>query len=87
MKSKSDMQSPSWCPRFSETHRIPAYKVDVKDAFCGAFVAGLVQDMNVLDACRLGTATSALVTTRLGSDAGVIDLPTTLRFMDETEVY
>jgi sugar/nucleoside kinase (ribokinase family) len=93
VKTKSDMQSPSWCPRFSETHRIPAYKVNVKDttgcgdAYCGGFVAGLVQDMNVLDACRLGTAAAAaLVATGLGSDAGVIDLTSTLRFIDETDI-
>jgi sugar/nucleoside kinase (ribokinase family) len=66
--------------------------VDVKDttgcgdAYCGGFVAGLAQNRNVLDACRLGTATSALVATGLGSDAGVVDLPTTLRFMETAEI-
>jgi sugar/nucleoside kinase (ribokinase family) len=83
---------PSWCPSFTKNNRIPAFKVNVKDttgcgdSYCGGFVAGLVQGMGVLDACRLGTATSALVATGLGSDAGVVDLQSTLRFMEETEV-
>lgn len=39
------------------------------------------------DACWLGTATSALVATGLGSDAGVIDYESTKRFMETTESY
>jgi sugar/nucleoside kinase (ribokinase family) len=85
-------QAPSWCPNFLQSNRIPAFQVDVKDttgcgdAYCGGFVAGLAQNRNVLDACRLGTAASALVATGLGSDAGVVDLPTTLRFMETAEI-
>ena len=33
-------------------------------------------------ACRLATATSGLVATGLGSDAGVVDLKHTLQFMN-----
>lgn len=71
---------------------IPAFKVPVKDttgcgdAYCGGFLAGLSRGMNIREACRLGTATSALVATGLGSDAGVIDIESTLKFMNETEV-
>ena len=93
---------PSWCHPIEDeagennhnttSLRIPAFKIDVKDttgcgdSYCGGFVAGLIQGMNVLDACRLGTATSALVASGLGSDAGVVDLDSTIRFMESTEV-
>jgi sugar/nucleoside kinase (ribokinase family) len=82
----------SWCPQFADTHRIPAFKIAVKDttgcgdAYCGGFVAGLVQGKTILEACRLGTATSALVATGLGSDAGVVDLASTLRFIEDAEI-
>ena len=48
---------------------IPAFKVPVKDttgcgdAYCGGFLAGLSKGMDIKEACRLGTATSALVAT------------------------
>lgn len=83
---------PSWCLECGPGHRIPAFSVDVKDttgcgdAYCGGFVAGLVRGMGTLDACRLGTATSALVATGLGSDAGVLDWNSTMRFMGNASV-
>jgi len=43
---------------------------------------GLNLGHSVEDACRLGTATSALIATGLGSDAGVVDLQSTLDFMN-----
>ncbi len=67
--------------------RIPAFAVDVSDttgcgdSYCGGFIAGLAMGYDLEAACRLGTATSALVATGLGSDAGVGDLESTLAFM------
>jgi sugar/nucleoside kinase (ribokinase family) len=66
--------------------RMPAFAVDVSDttgcgdAYCGGFIAGLALGYDLEKACRLGTATSGLVATGLGSDAGVVDLATTLDF-------
>ena len=71
----------------TEQFRLPAYAVDVKDttgcgdAYCGGFVAGLCIGLDLREACRLGTATSGLVATGLGSDAGVVDYETTKNFM------
>jgi len=94
-------QIPSWCCLVDDNNqignstsglRIPAFKVTVKDttgcgdAYCGGFVAGLVRGLNVMDACRLGTATSALVATGLGSDAGVVNWDSTLEFMENAAV-
>lgn len=72
--------------------RVPAFKVNVSDttgcgdSYCGGFIAGLVNNYTLEDACRLGTATSGLVATALGSDAGVIDLPSTLKFIESAEL-
>lgn len=71
--------------------RIPAYKVSVSDttgcgdSYCGGFIAGLSMGYELEQACLLGTAASGLVATALGSDAGVVDLQTTLEFMNSTE--
>lgn len=71
--------------------RIPAFKVDVSDttgcgdSYCGGFIAGLAMNYSLEQACRLGTATSGLVATALGSDAGVVDLDSTLAFIDAAE--
>lgn len=67
--------------------RVPAFKVDVSDttgcgdSYCGGFIAGLALGYDLEESCRLGTATSGLVATALGSDAGVVDLNTTKEFM------
>ncbi len=67
--------------------RVPTYRVAVSDttgcgdAYCGGFVAALAAGDSLEDACRLGSATAALVATGLGSDAGVVDLPATREFM------
>ena len=72
--------------------RLPAFRVDVSDttgcgdSYCGGFIAGLALGYDLEKACRLGTATSALVATALGSDAGVIDLEHTLDFMHNADV-
>jgi sugar/nucleoside kinase (ribokinase family) len=80
---------------FVKTHdaefTVPAFEIQVNDttgcgdAYCGGFIAGLVKGYEVEDACRLGTATSGLVATGLGSDAGVVDHETTLAFMRSTK--
>lgn len=72
--------------------RMPAYRVAVSDttgcgdAYCAGFVAGLAQGWEPRRACKLGTAASALVATGLGSDAGIVDLPSTIAFMEGAEV-
>jgi len=72
--------------------RVPAFKIDVSDttgcgdSYCGGFIAGLAKGYDLEQACRLGTATSGLVATALGSDAGVVDLETTLAFIDSAEI-
>jgi sugar/nucleoside kinase (ribokinase family) len=66
---------------------IPAYDVVVSDttgcgdSYCGGFIAGLALGYALDEACRLGTAVSGLVASGLGSDAVVVDLETTRRFM------
>ena len=71
--------------------RLPAFKVAVSDttgcgdSYCGGFIAGLSLGFDLEKSCLLGTATSALVATGLGSDAGVIDRDTTLEFMETAD--
>ncbi len=72
--------------------RIPAFKIEVSDttgcgdSYCGGFIAGLSLGYDVEQACRLGTAVSALVATGLGSDAGVVNLERTLEFMNSATI-
>jgi sugar/nucleoside kinase (ribokinase family) len=67
--------------------KVPAFDVDVVDTTgCGdAYVAGfIVATANGWDAEAagyLGAAASGLVATGLGSDAGIVDLDSTLEFM------
>ncbi|KAA9001315.1 sugar kinase [Affinibrenneria salicis] len=69
---------------------IPAYRVEVADttgcgdSYCGGFIAGLARGWALERACQLGSAVSALVATGLGSDAGVVDWESTLKFMATT---
>jgi sugar/nucleoside kinase (ribokinase family) len=73
--------------------RLPAHKVPVVDstgcgdAYCAGFIVGLSHGWDLERAGRLATAASAQVITGLGSDAGIVDLEQTLRFMEETETY
>jgi sugar/nucleoside kinase (ribokinase family) len=66
--------------------RVPAFKVDVVDttgcgdAWTGGFIAGLSRGMSIEEAATLGSACGSLVATGLGSDAGIIDLDSTLEF-------
>jgi sugar/nucleoside kinase (ribokinase family) len=74
-----------------EQFRIPAFKVNVSDttgcgdSYCGGFIAGLVFGRDLRAACELATATSGLVATGLGSDAGVVNLAQVDEFAVKTE--
>ncbi|MEU0569845.1 carbohydrate kinase family protein [Nonomuraea sp. NPDC005983] len=67
--------------------RVPAVKTEAVDttgcgdAYCAGFVTGLLHGQDVLTAARWGTAAAARVSTGLGSDAGLTDLPTTLALL------
>jgi sugar/nucleoside kinase (ribokinase family) len=52
------------------------------DAYCAGFIAGLSLGYDLEKACRLGTAAGGLVIQGLGSDAGIVDLKSTLQFME-----
>lgn len=71
--------------------RIPAFKVPVVDstgcgdAYCAGFIVGLSKGWSLEEAGRLGTAAAALVLTGLGSDAGIVNLEETIRFMHSAE--
>jgi sugar/nucleoside kinase (ribokinase family) len=71
---------------------VPAYKVKVVDTTgCGdGYDAGLIwaraQGWELLEAARLASACGSLVATGLGSDAGIVDLESTIRFMESAEV-
>lgn len=53
------------------------------DAYCAGFITGLSLGWDLHRAARLGTAAASLVLTGLGSDAGIIDLNTTVAFMEQ----
>ena len=86
-----------WGERGSYVHttdsqfRIPAFKVHVSDttgcgdSYCGGFIAGLAMGRDLRGACELGTATSGLVATGLGSDAGVVNLAQVEAFAAKTK--
>lgn len=69
---------------------LPAYAVDVVctcgcgDCFNAGFATGLHLGRPTEDCLRLGQAASAQNATGLGSQAGVVDLDHTLKFMAET---
>ncbi|MCB1502910.1 MAG: sugar kinase [Bauldia sp.] len=73
-----------------EQFRVPGFRIEVSDttgcgdSYCGGFVAGLAYGRDLRAACELGTATSALVATALGSDAGVVDLAQVEAFASST---
>ncbi len=68
--------------------RIPAFAATVVDstgcgdAYCAGFIVGLLRGWDPTRAARLGTAAAGLVITGLGSDAGIVDLEQTVRFME-----
>jgi sugar/nucleoside kinase (ribokinase family) len=67
--------------------QIPALPVQVVDttgcgdAYTAGFIMGLARGWSPRAAAWLGTATGGLVATGLGSDAGIIDFPATMRFL------
>ena len=68
--------------------RLPAFETPVVDstgcgdAYCAGFIVGLLRGWPPERAGRLGTAAAGLVITGLGSDAGIVDLAQTIRFME-----
>jgi sugar/nucleoside kinase (ribokinase family) len=66
---------------------VPAYEIDLVDttgcgdAYVSGFIVGIANGWDPAAAGWLGSAASGLVATGLGSDAGIVDLPTTLDFM------
>ena len=73
-----------------ERIRLPAYAIEVVDtsgcgdAYCAGFIRGLSLGWTPAECMKLGNAAGALVAQGLGSDAGIIDLEDTVRFMKET---
>ncbi len=71
--------------------RLPAFKAPVVDstgcgdAYCAGFIVGLTLGWDLEQAGRLGTAAAGLVITGLGSDAGIVNLEETIRFMESAE--
>jgi sugar/nucleoside kinase (ribokinase family) len=71
---------------------VPAYDIDVVctcgcgDVFNAGFAVGVLRGLTPRDAVRLASAASALNATGLGSQAGIVSLEETLRFMDQRPV-
>ena len=71
--------------------RVPALKVPVVDstgcgdAYCAGFIVGHAMGWDLERSARLGTAAAGLVIQGLGSDAGIVDLATTIEFMESAE--
>lgn len=74
-----------------EEIRVPAFRTTVVDstgcgdAYCAGFITGLLKGWDLERCGRLGTAAAGLVITGLGSDAGIVDLEGTIRFMETAE--
>lgn len=72
-----------------EEIRLPALEATVVDStgcgdsYCAGFIVGVLAGWDLEQCGRLGTACGALVISGLGSDAGIVDLETTVRFMNE----
>lgn len=70
--------------------RVPAFSVEVRctcgcgDAFNAGFAVALRRGFDPEQAVRFAQATSALNATGLGSQAGVVDFESTLKFMRQT---
>ena len=67
--------------------RVPAFDVDVVDttgcgdAYAAGFIVAVANGWDPEAAGWLGAAAAGLVATGLGSDSGIVDLPSTLDFM------
>jgi len=72
--------------------KLPGFKVDVVDTvgagdvFHGAFVAGLLQNKSVEEAARQACAVAAIKCTRIGGRAGIPDMPTVTRFLQDGHI-
>ncbi len=70
---------------------MPAFDIEVVctcgcgDAFNAGFAAGLLRGLDPEQTTRLGQASSALNATGLGSQAGIVDLDSTLAFIERTK--
>lgn len=70
--------------------RMPAFSVNVVDttgcgdAWSAGFIAGLARNMSLEDSAQLGSACGSLVASGLGSDAGIVNLESTLDFIART---
>lgn len=71
--------------------RVPVIPVPIVDStgcgdsFCAGFIVGLSMGWDLEKAARLGSACGALVIQGLGSDAGIVDLDSTIKFMESAE--
>jgi len=69
---------------------VPAFRVDVidttgcGDAYDAGFIWATASGWSLTEAARLASACGSLVATGLGSDAGIIDLESTIAFMNES---
>jgi sugar/nucleoside kinase (ribokinase family) len=79
------------CAVFSEneTFHLPAADIDVVDttgcgdAFSAGFIRAVASGADLEQAAWVATAAAALVAQGLGSDAGIVDLSTTLDFLSQ----
>jgi sugar/nucleoside kinase (ribokinase family) len=71
-----------------ERIRVPAYEVNVVDTtgcvdvWSAGFIMGLLMNMTVVKAAELGSACGSLVASGVGSDSGIINLESTLSFIE-----
>lgn len=72
--------------------KIPAFKAPVVDStgcgdsYCAGFIVGHSMGWELEKCSRLGAACGGLVVQGLGSDAGIVDLDSTIRFMESAEI-
>ncbi|MEM7126365.1 MAG: sugar kinase [Chloroflexota bacterium] len=70
--------------------RVPAFETTIVDStgcgdsYCAGFIVGLAKGWSLEEAAKLGSACGAQVITGLGSDAGIVDLDSTIEFMNST---
>ena len=75
-----------------QTETVATFKVPVVDSTgcgdscCAGFITALSMGWSLVEAARLGNACGALVIQGLGSDAGIVDLQSTIEFMNREEV-
>ena len=73
-----------------ERFRVAAFQVSVVDttgcgdAWSAGFIAGLTLNMSLYQSAQLGSACGSLVASGLGSDAGIVDLDSTMAFISST---